>query len=530
MREAREERGLTLLQVEIDTRIRSAILQALEEGDLDNLPPEPFLRGLIRSYASYLRLDVGQVLDLYAADRSPTVPSPAPPVPKRPLAALHIPAVRPPLHEKPPDVRQTIPPALPEEESTTASYSLPEATDLPAEPPTPPNPSETFVPEPPLPISQKKNRLRLGSLMLRLPRVSARSAQPPASVPPTAMPQAPEDSAPVVSPSLHAAETAPSQEPADRFPSVPPAAPAAGEASTDHVPPGPTNRSDTIQKPEHAEPAALAEWKSTPKPHSTPEPTHAPESVKDMVPCEVALDFKEVAPLARMKAARRPIPVPSMILLAISLVSSLIACSLFAYAWTLTETPSSAYAQPTATSTRKLPTVTPTIEPGARPTSVPTIDATAPPESHLPILPLPTATAAARSTAEGTGALNLDISATLPITVNVGVDGVLVFSGPMPAGTSRSWSAKNQLYLRIENPVGAAMLLNGSTKWLAPRVFAERSLMERQWTVDASGRLLPATPVPPSPTSESSAPATPVQMPSSTEAPAEPTPTKTPFS
>src|SRR5512142_293753 len=96
LKQEREARGLALLQVEIDTRIRANLVQALEDGDLGLLPPEPFARGLIRSYASYLKLDPQEMLDLYAADTIPTAAPPPRAMPiKRPSAVPHPPATRP---------------------------------------------------------------------------------------------------------------------------------------------------------------------------------------------------------------------------------------------------------------------------------------------------------------------------------------------------------------------------------------------------------------------------------------------------
>src|SRR5574342_966331 len=79
LRQERDARAVSLFQVEIDTRIRAAVLQALEEGDYAHLPPEPFLRGLVRSYANYLRTDAEEMLKLLSLDLvSPTKQSPAP--------------------------------------------------------------------------------------------------------------------------------------------------------------------------------------------------------------------------------------------------------------------------------------------------------------------------------------------------------------------------------------------------------------------------------------------------------------------
>jgi cytoskeletal protein RodZ len=55
--EARKARGLTLLDVERDTRISSKYLQALEEGHLDMLPAPVYARAFMRTYAQYLGLN-----------------------------------------------------------------------------------------------------------------------------------------------------------------------------------------------------------------------------------------------------------------------------------------------------------------------------------------------------------------------------------------------------------------------------------------------------------------------------------------
>lgn len=67
LRETREQRGLSLEQVEADTRIRYKFLVALESGDYDALPGQVYVKGFLRTYAAYLGLDVEQVVGLYAA-------------------------------------------------------------------------------------------------------------------------------------------------------------------------------------------------------------------------------------------------------------------------------------------------------------------------------------------------------------------------------------------------------------------------------------------------------------------------------
>lgn len=55
--EARKARGLTLLDVERDTRISSKYLQALEDGQLETLPAPVYARAFMRTYAQYLGLN-----------------------------------------------------------------------------------------------------------------------------------------------------------------------------------------------------------------------------------------------------------------------------------------------------------------------------------------------------------------------------------------------------------------------------------------------------------------------------------------
>lgn len=62
---AREEKGLTLEQVEEDIHIRRHLLEALEGNELKKFPSPVIIRGLIRNYAKYLNLDPLEALTLY---------------------------------------------------------------------------------------------------------------------------------------------------------------------------------------------------------------------------------------------------------------------------------------------------------------------------------------------------------------------------------------------------------------------------------------------------------------------------------
>src|SRR5687767_14605800 len=63
LRQAREDRKLTVHQVAEATKIRTDHIAALETGDYDVFPASVYIRGFVRTYATYLRLNVEQVLN-----------------------------------------------------------------------------------------------------------------------------------------------------------------------------------------------------------------------------------------------------------------------------------------------------------------------------------------------------------------------------------------------------------------------------------------------------------------------------------
>ncbi|MEK9706510.1 MAG: helix-turn-helix domain-containing protein, partial [Alphaproteobacteria bacterium] len=62
LREARETTGRTVADVAQTLRIRRVYLQAIEDGRFDELPGAAYAVGFVRSYATYLRLDVPEVV------------------------------------------------------------------------------------------------------------------------------------------------------------------------------------------------------------------------------------------------------------------------------------------------------------------------------------------------------------------------------------------------------------------------------------------------------------------------------------
>ncbi len=81
LREAREAKGLTLSEVQEQTRISAKFLTAMENGQYDLLPTPVHVKGYLRNYARFLSLDPAPILDRYevGSDRkSKKKPKPTP--------------------------------------------------------------------------------------------------------------------------------------------------------------------------------------------------------------------------------------------------------------------------------------------------------------------------------------------------------------------------------------------------------------------------------------------------------------------
>jgi cytoskeleton protein RodZ len=75
LKSEREKRDLSLHEIGMSLKINPKILKAIEEGDERNLPAKTFLRGFIRSYAQYLRLDVEDILRQFQEEVGSTRPA-----------------------------------------------------------------------------------------------------------------------------------------------------------------------------------------------------------------------------------------------------------------------------------------------------------------------------------------------------------------------------------------------------------------------------------------------------------------------
>jgi len=80
LKKARVRRGVTIDEASRSTRIRPDFIDALEREEFDSLLGEVYVRGALRSYASFLGLDSEKVLAAYADhDDTPDLASPEPP-------------------------------------------------------------------------------------------------------------------------------------------------------------------------------------------------------------------------------------------------------------------------------------------------------------------------------------------------------------------------------------------------------------------------------------------------------------------
>jgi cytoskeleton protein RodZ len=77
LRQAREARGLTIDAISRSTRVQPRILSAIEQNDSISLPPRPYGRGFVRSYASEVGLDPELTVRDFFSQFAPLQPVPS---------------------------------------------------------------------------------------------------------------------------------------------------------------------------------------------------------------------------------------------------------------------------------------------------------------------------------------------------------------------------------------------------------------------------------------------------------------------
>lgn len=70
LRETREQKNLSLEDIEKGTNIRKLYIKAIEDGDYNKLPGEVFLKGFIKTYGKFLGLDGKELIEQYKAEKA----------------------------------------------------------------------------------------------------------------------------------------------------------------------------------------------------------------------------------------------------------------------------------------------------------------------------------------------------------------------------------------------------------------------------------------------------------------------------
>ena len=100
LKSERLNQGLSVQQVSLALKLSPKIINALESGKSDDLPAKTFVRGFVKSYAEYLKMDPAVVLRQFQEEMGSTAPLPKVPPPKPSENPTDIRASR-------PDVRHT---------------------------------------------------------------------------------------------------------------------------------------------------------------------------------------------------------------------------------------------------------------------------------------------------------------------------------------------------------------------------------------------------------------------------------------
>lgn len=81
LKERRENLGVSVAEVSIATKITPRMLQAIEAAEMSYLPARTFLRGFVKSYSQFLKMDVDKTLkefndEMNALEPKPTISEP----------------------------------------------------------------------------------------------------------------------------------------------------------------------------------------------------------------------------------------------------------------------------------------------------------------------------------------------------------------------------------------------------------------------------------------------------------------------
>lgn len=72
LRDAREAKGISLIEAERQTKIRQKYISAIEDDNLTSLPSPVYARGFLRNYAAYLDIDPDEAVETFDEQSQPT--------------------------------------------------------------------------------------------------------------------------------------------------------------------------------------------------------------------------------------------------------------------------------------------------------------------------------------------------------------------------------------------------------------------------------------------------------------------------
>ena len=69
LKKKREEKGISIKEINEKLKIKMSYLEDLEENNYDKLPPDVYVKGFIRSYAQFVGFNAQKMVDLYSKEK-----------------------------------------------------------------------------------------------------------------------------------------------------------------------------------------------------------------------------------------------------------------------------------------------------------------------------------------------------------------------------------------------------------------------------------------------------------------------------
>lgn len=89
LKSERTRKGLNVQDVAFALKLSQKIILAIEAGETENLPAKTFIRGFVKSYAQFLKIDVDQVMRQFQEEMGSTHPFPKNAIPQQTAIDVH---------------------------------------------------------------------------------------------------------------------------------------------------------------------------------------------------------------------------------------------------------------------------------------------------------------------------------------------------------------------------------------------------------------------------------------------------------